>query len=711
MAVRYLRFAVWVAIAAAIVAGLYARITGVFGDRPVAIDEYYFLTSVRNIMAEGIPAFPSGGYYFRGLLVQYATAASLLLFGEQPFAMRLVPAASGLGCAVALYFYARGQLCPMLAASVSALYMVSSWAIEFSLFIRMYTAFQLATLLFLLAADRAWFGKWWHLRYLPHVLVVIAALTHEAAVLLAPLLMTPLLVLRDAQHFPSRSHAVHYGLVSLAVLALCVALFVFDFRDFGVADAVPRGLEWTSAAMFRFPEFPFLSFGSDPFLNTAVMAAVLALVAASLSLVCLKNRWFPVSFVYAGVLVAAAVLHQFIIAGACAAILLLRYRILRLPLRDGPPLRALMLAMLIVGLWITYAVTTREWIGAVADGDNSLAEALIRTFAGWPDFYSELVNPWRRDAPVLGLIIAIACVIQLVGKLHQPLPALARNPVCVIAYTALVYGVLNAPYSSTRYSFFVYPLALFVIVLSVVDITRWVTKRGAGAAIGAEGSRDPDDAVQVRTPHRLPPAPEEPRTSSVDSGHGASAAKAPAVAAAVSLVVMAFSSDLSVRHLASVTAPDAVFRTGAFAHQQYHWYAREDIATPAEFLNAEAANGSDTPIVVVGLPHAAAYLEAEHALYLDRKDPRYRQQARESGRRHLWSNRPLLGTFAELRKHVGDADRVWIMRAAAGEKWPINRTGFALEDVWPSRIAGMHRAFLSRDSRIEVVAVELTPER
>jgi hypothetical protein len=45
---------------------LYARFAGL-GTWPLAADEHYMGESVRFILGSGLPAFPCGGYYVRGL--------------------------------------------------------------------------------------------------------------------------------------------------------------------------------------------------------------------------------------------------------------------------------------------------------------------------------------------------------------------------------------------------------------------------------------------------------------------------------------------------------------------------------------------------------------------------------------------------------------------------------------------------------------------
>ena len=56
------------------------------GGAPLAEDEYYTTRSIEWILAEGVPAIPSGGYYIRAPLVQYAAAGLAHLFGANAFA-------------------------------------------------------------------------------------------------------------------------------------------------------------------------------------------------------------------------------------------------------------------------------------------------------------------------------------------------------------------------------------------------------------------------------------------------------------------------------------------------------------------------------------------------------------------------------------------------------------------------------------------------
>ena len=58
---------------AALLVGLYARFVGL-GVWPFGVDEFYISRSIDNILRTGLPHFPCGGLYTRGLVYQYLVA-------------------------------------------------------------------------------------------------------------------------------------------------------------------------------------------------------------------------------------------------------------------------------------------------------------------------------------------------------------------------------------------------------------------------------------------------------------------------------------------------------------------------------------------------------------------------------------------------------------------------------------------------------------
>jgi len=90
----------------AMVWGLFGRFNGL-GSRPWAVDEYFSGTAERYVLDKGVPEFSTGGYYMRGLPLQYLQAGSVLLFGDNEFAHRLPAALFGVLTLVFVFLYAR----------------------------------------------------------------------------------------------------------------------------------------------------------------------------------------------------------------------------------------------------------------------------------------------------------------------------------------------------------------------------------------------------------------------------------------------------------------------------------------------------------------------------------------------------------------------------------------------------------------------------
>src|SRR5659263_44090 len=57
----------------------------------LAVDEFYFSKAVSFILEKGLPMFPGGGYYTRGIGLQYLTTLPVSLIGNAELAVRIVP--------------------------------------------------------------------------------------------------------------------------------------------------------------------------------------------------------------------------------------------------------------------------------------------------------------------------------------------------------------------------------------------------------------------------------------------------------------------------------------------------------------------------------------------------------------------------------------------------------------------------------------------
>ena len=115
----------------------------------ITMDEFYYAQPVSFILEKGVPELPGGGYYTRGILLQYLTALPVMVFENWELAIRLLPLLFG-SLTIPLFYI----LCKLFIPTIpsffaSIIILLSSWHIEFSRFARFYAPFQFLFLLFL----------------------------------------------------------------------------------------------------------------------------------------------------------------------------------------------------------------------------------------------------------------------------------------------------------------------------------------------------------------------------------------------------------------------------------------------------------------------------------------------------------------------------------------------------------------------------------
>src|SRR5580704_366877 len=132
----------------AVAAGTFARFKGL-GSAPLAVDEYFIVRSTQNILHHGWPEFDCGGYYSRGLLLQYLSALLTLLGAAVDTAPRILCATSSLCALPAAYILGRRTHGSTVGWLVVAVLSLSVWEVEMARFGRMYAPFQMVFLWYL----------------------------------------------------------------------------------------------------------------------------------------------------------------------------------------------------------------------------------------------------------------------------------------------------------------------------------------------------------------------------------------------------------------------------------------------------------------------------------------------------------------------------------------------------------------------------------
>jgi hypothetical protein len=644
-----------------VIVALWTRFWGL-AERQLAEDEYYFVTSVRNILEFGVPRFSLGGYYFRGILLQYLTAAAIWIFGDGGFAYRLPSALFGVGTVVMAYFLGRQFFNRSWSIALAAMLTFSSWEIELSRFARMYAPFQFVSVCFFWSLYRYSFNRESTKRYLAVAFAMIAILTHELGVFLGPFLFLPVFAWFSRDLWRTLWQQGFYIVISSMVLVI------------GLLQATGRlGLDRLSghlppdyvAPVTTSPHWS--SFGTGLFGETAFFS-IGALIAGLLVL------WY---LVYAlrvrasvdaeerllgGLLVLGAcfaVFHQF---GMCALILfLVVLRNPRLVAKKPFPYLILFIAAF-AAFWLVLLLIGEA--GIYADGLGRAIKAYRRSirinFWAWPDLYFPVIRAWMNHVPTLGLFLALAAVHQVIRIRRSSISAILGNPVVPIVILIILMGVESPHFIETRYSHFIFPLALCVGVLSARELGAMLRRR-------------------LAWPERV------------------------SKATAMGLCFLAFglSEDFNAFHLSHMNSDAVAFRIGRYEKFANHWYPRWDFKGPAALVNG---SGSESSMVIVSrdVDTISAYLDKEFVLYW-RRDGEFSNISREGGTREKWSSRRIVSTPGELAGITEQARFVWLLLYP---KWR-GMEDVDPEAVWPGRVKSVEVFTPGRDKRIEVWKIEL----
>jgi hypothetical protein len=326
---------------------------------------------------------------------------------------------------------------------------------------------------------------------------------------------------------------------------------------------------------------------------------------------------------------------------------------------QGRALLAIALAGVLGLVWIVRALVRDDWIAAAGRvlGYESLAGGLRITFFGWPDFLGSLIVPWSNAMPTLGVVIAVSCVAELLCIAGSSRREIAENPAVLLITLATAVGAWSIEDRSLGSSFFLYPLALVVVATVLSRIARFV-------------------AAHIHD--RWKPAIQ-------------------ALAAMIFLGLFAISLDFNPRHLLNIRSQEVALRIGEFQSYAAIWSPRDDIRSPATFLEFTADKGRGDRVVVQGIAGASQHLSPPYAVYYSRDEMRFPRVSRAAGTMDVWSGQRLMSTDADLRAMCEAANTLWIIRRSGDD------LGFC-RGIWPSIQEEL--ADEGADGRIEVIRLD-----
>jgi hypothetical protein len=446
----------WLMAAAALGWGLYGRFVGL-GHWPLGVDEFYISRSIDNLLRTGLPAFPCGGYYTRGLLYQYTVAGLRLLNLSPELSGRLVAALCSLAVLPAAYLLAKRARDPLAGWLVVIMLCLSVWEIEMARFARMYAPFQALFAWYLLAylrftVDRHAAALRWMIG-----LSIVGVLLWEGGVLLGVANLFALFTVNLGSRPLARDWRRWLLLGGLLVL------LYFATKDLRGFAEVPGDLGDADQAL---SPLQIISLGISTLLTHWVRTAAFLLPLVPALRAC---RWMNThrdrGLMVGGLVIvlAAAAAHAFV-AAAGILLLLLLTRIADWQTLSTRGAR---------DFWLALAAFAVYWLIA-ADFKSAL-------LFGFPDVFDHVLRPWLRAVPVLstGLLAAFAylCFRSIAAGKDSADPVTALLSLTVLL--VLTVGASPTDRIETRYTFFLYPLLMFFAVhaiLQMVQARSWASR-------------------------------------------------------------------------------------------------------------------------------------------------------------------------------------------------------------------------------------------
>lgn len=643
--------------------GIFSRFM-VLQGRPFGEDEYYSVAAIRSILKTGIPQFYGGGYYFRSWPLHYVQAGMARVLGDEEWVYRLPAAVFGVLSLPLFFLYARKFVPPSLALVAVALLGISAWHLEFSRLLRMYTLFQCVTIAFFYAYHEAFFARKAGWRFAPFVICAVAVVIHGEGLLLLPFLFVPLILPAGPGQPKLSREKLSLGAAAVLTSALTLLYNRVENEAFtwGVTNRLPETLVVqrpppASAAL------PVLSPEMDAKLMLLLAGCALALIG--IGLIFRSPRLNSENFIVSAgsmFIVISSIFHRFTLAGIALALLLLRYDLVRHVRERRHILALLAFSAATAAGWGAYAFADRGWAEVVAPGD--FFKGVRLAFFGWPDIYEPTLDLFRDTMPKWTMVITLAAVWHLLRLRKAPIGKIARHPVVAPMYLAIVLGVIYKPgfLITTRYTFFIYPLMILLVVMAAYEVALVISRSRRGREYAMFG------------------------------------------AGALPVLAFIWAEDFHPAVVLTPTKPEVTYRAGEFRRFAKHWYYRKDEASPARFIETHQAK-QDLTIVSLDCRTLPFYLNSSNsfAYFHTMNTPGFIRSSRNRGKTDAWTGQRLVGSEADLRELTARAQTMLLTRIT-NQVLP----GFDLQRAWEGRNPSFERVFLSRDRRIEVLQVRLS---
>jgi hypothetical protein len=523
----------------------------------------------------------------------------------------------------ALYLLARHIAGISVACIVVIMFSLSLWETEMARFARMYAPFQM---LFV-----------WYVYFLYKVIVlressatrwmyVISSLSvfvYEGAVFLAFLNFLPFII-------NDRKTNLQEYLPSITILIL--ALFnLIDFRRLGAGSYLPNDVSIDLAGESNLSVLSNLPVKMSTLLFTTLASNVVWMLIFLIPLTVsgmavwslIADRWsaqkaqLPLRQTFLFLLfIILALLNLY---GLLVCLLVISFLLEWLNLRHFKS-RLGLLVCLAIGVtfifWLCYVIFTDSWQVLLKTHRDTLAERLLMVLIGYPPIYAKILFPWFSTMPVFTVAAAILVLAGLMESIVRDYDGRKAYFLlfAILLGLALVLTVLKQPTQSVRYTFFLYPLVLLVIAMSMNRLAQLIHP--------------------ARNIYRF-------------------------YLASFVLAFMVLAEDFDIQHLWTIDSDRATYRVGYNFYRTLQYYIRMDFRSPAKIINDNLKSGD---VVISNTPGISYYLEQLDYFYMNYKDSRFQGIVSCNGEKDLWSNANIIYKPERLIDILKNAEStIWLV--------------------------------------------------
>jgi hypothetical protein len=594
--------------------GLWFRIKGL-GKWPLAVDEFYIVKSIENILKYGIPKFEAGGFYERGLIYQYITAFLIFIGIKTELAARIIPVISNILVLPPIFLLAKKISGKFLAFSITVLFCFSLWEVEFARFARMYAPFQALYIWYVYFLYRVVIEKRTEKWKWLIIISFVSIFVYEGGVFLLSLNFIPFIW--------SRKIKIYYFLTSIFLFVLNYIYIRTNFRTFGNSEILPIEVknyvlsQPGGGGLIKIPNMLITTF-NDNYFYWLAFALVLVATLFLLFKIYKNVKLNILTKVLFTSVVGVTLLNQF----GLAIILLVCYSLLSWinikTIEQSSKKYIGIIFSLHLSFWLVYCFFSNSWYQLFDNFEPQSILAIIKKifvlFFNYSGSYS-IFWLFYVTIPILAFFVILFFGYGIFSIISNNSNDNNKERFIYFVLTiSLLMPITLISGGSTRYFFFAYPILLMLVVFSFEKFLLYIKLRG----------------------------------------------KVKHIAFSVGLILLlSISEDYNFRHLVNIDSEEVNFRINYNYQKTRHFYPRYDVRTPAEVINKHVQADD---LVIINEINLEYYLNKLDYIFIDYRSRRFPILSTLEGTRERWTSAKLIYKISDLQKMLTEPKQtIWFM--------------------------------------------------